>query len=131
MKNEKDSSGKTPRDICERTFSFAVRITKLCRMITRRAAPEDERLLARQLFRAGTSIGANTEEAQGSQSRADYASKMSIACKEARETRYWLRFLAATNAYLAKRLNAIIDESNQLIPILTTIVKKCRENVGK
>ena len=51
---------------------------------------------------------------------------MSIACKEARETHYWLRLLAASAIVPEKRLHELIDESNQLIAILTTIVKKCR-----
>ena len=77
-------------------------------------------------MRSGTSIGANAEEAHGSQSKADFVSKMSIACKEARETHYWLRLLAASEIVPEKRLHELIDESNQLIAILTTIVKKCR-----
>lgn len=50
-------------------------------------------MLARQLLRAGTSIGANVEEAQAGQSRADFINKYSIALKEARESIYWLRLL--------------------------------------
>ena len=57
--------------------------------------PGVSRTLANQLLRSGTSIGANVEEGQGGQSRADFISKYSIACKEARETHYWLKLLAA------------------------------------
>ncbi len=131
MKAQRNSTDKTARDLCERTFSFAVRVTTLCRTLSRRAAPEEARLLARQLFRAGTSIGANVEEAQGGQSRADYASKMAIACKEAREAHYWLRLLAATNPSLTQRLDDIMDEADQLVSILTVIVKKCRATPDK
>jgi four helix bundle protein len=74
------------RDILERTFHFAVRIVKLCQVLDER--PGVGRTLARQLLRSGTSIGANVEEAQAGQSRADFRSKYSIACKEARETHY-------------------------------------------
>ncbi|HKZ18251.1 MAG TPA: four helix bundle protein, partial [Geobacteraceae bacterium] len=52
---------------------------------------KNEFVLSKQLLRAGTSIGANVEEALAGQSRADFLSKMCIASKEARETRYWLR----------------------------------------
>ena len=84
------------------------------------------RTLADQLLRAGTSIGANTEEAQAGQSRADFLSKISIACKEARETQYWLRLLAATEVLPASRLTDLTSESTQLVAILTTIVRNTR-----
>ena len=70
------------------------------------------------------------EEAQASQSKADFVSKLYIACKEARETNYWLRLLAATKIVDEERLNGLIDESNQLVAILTTIIKNARKNCG-
>jgi four helix bundle protein len=71
--------------IKDRTFQFAVRIPNLVR-----ALPRDigEQVVGRQLARSGTSIGANVEKAQGVQSRRDFADKMTIARKEARETLY-------------------------------------------
>ena len=79
-------------------------------------------------MRSGTSIGANVEEAQAGQSRADFIAKYSIARKEARETHYWLRLLAETHIISKKRLENLLDESNQLISILTTIIRKTKEN---
>lgn len=131
MKSENQDSCEPPHDICERSFLFAVRIVTLCRVLSHASSPNEERLLASQLFRSGTSIGANIEEAQASQSKPDYISKMSIACKEARETRYWLRLLAAASDIPPDKLHAITDEANQLIAILTTIVKKCRLSLDK
>jgi four helix bundle protein len=81
-----------------------------------------------QLLRAGTSVGANVEEGQASQSRADFVSKYSIACKEARETLYWLRLIAASGLAAGDDLRALTTESNELVAILTTIVKKARYN---
>jgi four helix bundle protein len=78
----------------ERTFAFAKRIVRLCQRLD--GSPGISSTLANQLLRSGTSIGANVEEGQGSQSEADFVSKYSIACKEARETPYWLRLIAAT-----------------------------------
>jgi len=75
-----------PGDIRERTFSFALRVVKLCPTLD--ASPGIQRTLAKQLLRSAMSIGANVEEAHGSQSKADFAAKLSIACKEARETHY-------------------------------------------
>jgi four helix bundle protein len=71
------------------------------------------------------------EEGQGSQSRADFIAKYYIACKEARETHYWLRLLVATEIVPAEQLIDITNEAGQLVAILTSIVKKCRSNTMK
>ena len=91
MKGEKTN----PPDLRERSFAFALRIVKLCQNLS--VASGASRILGYQLLRAGTSIGANVEEAYGSQSKADFTAKISIACKEARETHYWLRLLTASD----------------------------------
>ncbi len=114
-------SRHTKVDLQERTFEFARRIVKLCQHLDR--TPGVSRVLANQLLRSGTSIGANVEEGQAGQSRADFVSKMSIACKEARETHYWLRLLVAAEIVDQTRLSGLLDESNQLVAILTTIVR--------
>ena len=111
-------------DLPERTFEFAKQIVQLCQTLDQR--PGVSRTLANQLLRSGTSIGANIEEGQASQSEADFVSKYSIACKEARETHYWLRLLAETRIITATKLEALTEEANQLIAILTTIIKKVR-----
>ena len=112
------------RDILERTFRFSVRVVKLCQTLDER--PGVGRTLGRQLLRSGTSIGANVEEAQAGQSRADFASKYSIACKEARETLYWLRLLSECDLLPASRLTEITQECDELVAILTAIVKNSR-----
>ena len=113
-------------DIKDRSFDFAVRVVTLCQSLY--SVPGVPRTLANQLLRSGTSIGANIEEAHGSQSKADWTAKMYIACKEARETNYWLRLLVAANLIPESRLASLSDESNQLIAILTAIVKRSRHN---
>jgi len=115
------------RDLPERSFEFARRIVKLCQMLDQ--APGVNRTLAHQLLRSGTSIGANVEEGQGSHSRADFVAKYAIACKEARETNYWLRLLVATEIVPDLKLKDLVDESNQLIAILTSIIKTTRKNI--
>lgn len=114
------------KDLCERTFRFAGRVVRLCQTLDER--PGVGRILGRQLLRAGTSIGANVEEGQAGQSRADFVSKYSIASKEARETHYWLRLLASTELVPETSLQDLLDESNQLVAILTTIIKNTKEN---
>ena len=112
------------RDLPERTFEFARRVVKLCQQLDQ--APGVSRTLANQLLRSGTSIGANVEEGQAGQSKPDFISKMSIACKEARETQYWLRLLAAAEIVPVSRLAELTDEANQLVAILTTIVRNSK-----
>ncbi len=123
----KTSEAVRPRpDLPERTFEFARRVVMLCRVMDQ--TPGVSRTLANQLLRSATSIGANVEEGQAGQSRADFLNKLSIACKEARETHYWLRLLAATDLASAPRLDELLDEANQLIAILTAITKKAKAN---
>lgn len=116
--------GRMKRDLCERTFEFSVRIVNLCRELDK--IPGVGRTLGKQLLRSGTSIGANIEEGQGGQSKADFISKYSIASKEARETHYWLRLLAATNIVTGEKLDPLTKECDELIAILTSIIKKTK-----
>lgn len=117
---------KPPYDICKRTFQFALRVVKLCQQLDERTPAA--RTLSRQLLRAGTSIGANVEEGQAGQSRADFASKYSIARKEARETRYWLRLLVASECSSNAQIRDLLVEVEELIKILTTIIKKTQRS---
>ena len=68
------------------------------------------------------------EEGQAAQSEADFLTKMSIACKEARETHYWIRLLAAAEIVGKNRLTELDQEANELIAILSAICKKVKEN---
>jgi four helix bundle protein len=113
------------RDLKERSFEFSLRIIKLCQQLD--TIPGCSRRISDQLFRSGTSVGANIEEANGSQSKADFTAKLYISCKEAREIHYWLRLLAESGLMTPKKLESIIDESNQLVAILTTITKNSRK----
>jgi len=79
--------------------------------------------IASQLLRSGTSIGANVEEALAGQSRKDFFAKMSIASKEARETNYWLRLIIDTGIFNKQQCQILLEESQELIKILTSIVK--------
>jgi four helix bundle protein len=111
-------------DIRERTFDFAVRIVKLCQRLDK--IPGVPRTLSNQLLKAGTSVGANVEEAQGGQSRPDFISKNNIALKEARETHFWLRLLVAARILSEDELLELIDEADQIKRILGSIVVRTR-----
>ena len=116
-------------DIQDRTFRFACRIVALHQALVRQDATV--RVLAGQLLRSGTSIGANLEEASAGQSRADFISKCSIALKEARETCYWLKLLEVTELIRSEEVAAVRGEAAELVAILTTIVKNARKNIEK
>ena len=112
------------RDLPDRSFQFAVRITRLCKHLDEKRGVS--RILMNQLLRSGTSIGANIEEGQAGQSEADFASKYNIALKECRETHYWLRLIAETDIISTERLGELTNECNELTAILTSILKKVR-----
>jgi four helix bundle protein len=122
----KMNSPEQSRDIEERTFKFGVRIVKLCQFLEGKSWVKST--LGRQLLRCGTSIGSNVEEAQAAESRADFISKKSISLKEARETHYRLRLLAATEVVPTSRLQPILDESLELKRILGAIVVSAKRN---
>lgn len=91
-------------------------------------SPGVARTLALQLLRSGTSIGANVEEAQAGQSRADFISKYSIALKEARESAYWLRLLDESKYSESQADSAIKDRASEIGRILGAIVSKTKRN---
>ncbi len=111
-------------DIQERTFEFAVRVVKLVNRLPRTVAGVE---IGRQIVRAATSVGSNVEEADAAESKRDFIHKMSIAQKETRETRYWLRVIGA--ALLDdEEIRALIQESDELVRILYTIVENARRS---
>lgn len=104
----------------KKSFEFAIAIVRACKKISQE---KKEYVLTKQLLRSGTSIGANVAEAQHAQSKADFISKISIAQKEANETKYWIRLLYATqfmNKEMYDFLNAKVLE---LLRIISAIVK--------
>ena len=111
-------------NIQERTFRFACRILSLYQYLIKKDKTNSD--LFRQLVRSGTSVGANLEEANAAQSRADFISKCSIALKEARETNYWLRLFQSTGIVTEGKLKDLMRESNEIISILTVIVKNSK-----
>ena len=115
---------KVENPIAVRSFAFALRTVEIYKQLS----AERKCFLARQLLRSDTGIGANTAEATGAISIRDFAANMSIASKEARETKYWLLLLqqgGLTQVDLAEALN----EVNQLITILTAIAKTTQANL--
>jgi four helix bundle protein len=103
----------------QKSYDFALQIINLCIRLRENKHFE----IASQLLRAGTSIGANVEEALAGQSRKDFFAKMSLASKEARETNYWLRLIKDAEISNEQQGQKLIEESEELVKILTSIVK--------
>jgi len=103
----------------KKSYDFALGVIKLCKKLKREKHFE----ISSQLIRSGTSIGANIEEALAGQSKSDFTAKMTIASKEARETNYWLRLIIDSGMIEEKLIQPLINESEELIKILTCIVK--------
>lgn len=129
LKKNHNSEFSTQNSIVERSFNFAVRIVQLCRFLEKQ--DRVSRTLANQLLRSGTSIGANVEEAQAGQSKPDFIAKMSISRKEARETLYWLRLLKEGDFVEDDKLSEILKEADELVRILTAIVKTSQVGSAK
>jgi four helix bundle protein len=132
MKNEKINTNETRSyeqhgsEIRERAFQFGVRVVHLCNHLDEK--PGSGRTLARQLLRAATSIGANLEEAHAAYSKPDFVNKICIALKEARETRYWLRLIAAAEIVAVSRVRELQQESDEIARVLGAIVVSARRN---
>src|SRR5712691_11631518 len=105
-------SDAKPRDLCERTFLFACDIVRFCRELAKE--PGAPRQIASQLLDAGTSVGANTEEAKGAYSRREFASKNSIVLRECREARFWLKVILATKLATPSAVAPLLAEANEL-----------------
>ena len=112
----------------QRSFEFAVRVVKLARFLSDK---KQDWVLARQILRSGTSIGANIRESRFAQSKADFISKLSIALKESSETQYWLELLSAT-ALLTKRQYASIKKDlDWLVGTLVNVIKSSKRNLKR
>ena len=113
--------------ILDKAECFADRITKMYRYLSEKRQGDKDML--KQIMRSGTSIGANISESQFVQSKADFLTKMTIALKEANETRFWLKRLYAYGSLRDNEFASIIKDNEEIINILTTITKTTRENM--
>ncbi|MCO6496337.1 MAG: four helix bundle protein [Chitinophagaceae bacterium] len=110
----------------EKSYSFALEIIKAYRLLSDR---QREFVLSKQLLRAGTSIGANIEEADGAQSKRDFLHKVSISFNEAKESRYWLRLLKDSNLLKAVYADVLLSKLDELLKIMTAIIKTTKANI--
>ena len=106
--------------------AFAIRMIKLYKYLSEE---KKEFVISKQILRSGTSIGANISESIFAQSRMDFVSKMSIALKEASETKYWLDLLMETEYITKMQYESIADDISKIIGTLVNIVNSTKNNV--
>ena len=111
--------------ISELSIQFALRIISLYKYLCENKHEYD---ISRQVYRSGTSRGANIAESKNAQSKADYISKLSIALKEADETEYWLILLYKSDNISQQEYESLISDLKIIIGTLINIIKKLKEN---
>ncbi len=104
--------------IQDKSFAFAIRIVRVYQYLIKE---KKEFILSKQLLKCGTSIGANVEESEGAQSRADFKAKISISYKESRETIFWIKLLEATDYLSTKEANSFLKDATDISNILGKI----------
>ena len=109
--------------IVEKSKALALRIIKLNRYLR---DDKHETVIAKQILRSGTSIGANVREAVRAQSRADFLTKLTISLKEAEETAYWLELLYESDYIEEKAFKSIYSDVEEVIRILVSITKNTK-----
>jgi four helix bundle protein len=113
-----------PNVIAEKSEEFAVRVINLSKYLV---GEKKEFIISKQIFRSGTSIGANVSESRNAQSKEDFINKLNIALKEADETAYWLRILKRTEFISQDQFSSLNEDVQELISILVSIIKTTKE----
>lgn len=108
-------------DIHDRIFAFVLRVLKVVKHIPQTV---ENKIIINQLVRAATSVGANDQEADGVSSRKDFMHCYTVVRKELKETRYWLRILSELDSKLGKRLTLLLQENEELVKIISSIISK-------
>ena len=115
--------------IQSKSYAFSLRIIKLYQYLIKE---KQEFVLAKQILRCGTSIGANVEESIGGQSEKDFLAKLFIAYKEARETKYWINLLVDSNILEAEIASSLQEDCEELLKIIgktiSTMKSKLKNN---
>lgn len=114
------------QEMKRRTKEFAKRIIKLCRSL-----PEswEARRVSDQLFRAGTSVGANYRAACRARSKSEFVSKLSIVLDETDESLYWLEIIAETKMLQEKLLLSLMQEGTELTAILISTINTTKRSL--
>lgn len=117
----------TPEELKVRTKSFALRVIRLVETLPRSQAA---RVIASQILRSATSVGANYRAACRAQSHATFAAKLAIVEEEADETIYWLELLAESDCVRPERLEQLTKEAHELLAIITASRKTAQKRAA-
>lgn len=120
--------GEKVFDIGERSFRYAIKAIELYNQLQSQKNSAGW-IIGKQYLRSATSIGANIQEAQSGESKADFIHKYSIAQKEARESLYWLKLLKASKILDNEDLSYLIKETNEIISIITKIIVNTKKGL--
>ena len=120
---------ESQQHIRERSFAYALRAIKLYQFLQSRRNGAGW-TLGRQYLRSASSIGANVEEAQSAESRADFIHKLGVAQKEARESLYWLRLLTESGIVPRTRVAPLMRETDEMIAVITAIIVSSKRRKG-
>ena len=113
--------------LIEKSIDFAIRMTNCYKYLMEE---KNEYIMSKQMFRSGTSIGANIHEGVQAQSKADFISKLGISLKEATETSYWLVVLNRANFLEEKLYFSLKADLDSIIRILVASIKTSKKNMA-
>jgi four helix bundle protein len=122
MMNKENNS-----DLRQRTKQFALRIIRLYKALPKTV---EAQVIAKQILRSGTSVGAQYREGTRSRSTAEFISKLESASQELEETMYWIELLIESGTVPSSKLEPLQSEANELMAILVASVKKVKSNKG-
>lgn len=111
--------------LIDKSIDFAARIIKLCKFLE---DSKKEHIISKQIIRSGTSIGANINEAQYGNSKADFVSKLHISLKETAETEYWLRLLFKSDYIDNKMFDSLLNDCLEVKKILISSINTAKSN---
>ena len=126
MENGQLNSGPKRNVLMEKVTAFSVRIVKAEQYLR---LTKHEMVMSKQVLRSGTSIGANCTEAQNAQSKPDFVHKLSIALKEADETKFWLRLLREGGFITKEMFDSMMTDVSEICALLVTIIKTTKDRI--
>ena len=116
---------KKNNPLLDKSLLFAARVIKLNKYLNK---DKHETVIAKQIVRSATSIGANANEAIYGISKADFIAKLQIALKETAETEYWLRLLVLSKYITEKEGKSILDDCLEIKKILISTLNTAKKN---
>jgi four helix bundle protein len=115
-------------ELQQRTKQFGIRVIKLCDALPKKRSAN---IIANQLIRSATSVGANYRSACRARSSADWINKLGVVIEEADESSYWLELIVDTELMLESKVSALLQESQELTAIFTAAQMTSKRNSGK